>query len=98
MGKPRIEGKWVEILGIRLLEVTYQSCVAHFGLGEDGEGKWLTLYDIKSTCPGQGHATDLLSVMQSASARTGRRFGGSIALNNRMRSIYRRLGIHEYDN
>ena len=82
----------VNILGMELDEWQYKSCVAHVG---EGEG-WATVGDIRSRQEGRGHATSLLLVMQSHYENKGKRFGGSVALNERMRRIYRRCGVKEY--
>jgi len=83
----------VTILGMDLERWTYQSCIAEFGSGED----WATLYSIESKEPGKGHATALLTAAKQHYEAQGKRFGGSVALNKRMRAIYQRLRINEYD-
>jgi hypothetical protein len=65
---------------------------AEFGIGDD----WATLASIESTEPGKGHATALLTAAKRHYEAQGKRFGGSVALNERMRAIYRHLGIREY--
>lgn len=82
----------VEVLGMELERWTHESCTAHFGVGDD----WATLSDIRSGDPGKGHATVLLMGAKAYYEARGKRFGGSIALNDRMRGIYRRLEITEY--
>jgi len=84
--------KKVNILGMELDEIKFVSCTAHFGIGPD----WATLYDIESQDEGMGHATALLREAKTYYEEQGKRFGGSVALNNRMRKIYRNLKIHEY--
>ncbi len=86
------EPKKVNILGMELDEWQYKSCVAHVGEGKD----WATVGDIESQQEGKGHATSLLLVMQFHYEKKGKRFGGSVALNERMRRIYRRCGVKEY--
>lgn len=75
---------------------SHGSCVADFGLGVSSDGPWATLYSIKSAEPGNGHATELLRAAKEHYERTGMTFGGSVALNPRMRAIYQRLDIREY--
>lgn len=80
------------VLGMDLDEWTHGSCEAHFGVGKD----WATLYDIQSQKPGQGDATELLRQAKVYYEGLGKRVGGSVALNERMRAIYQRLGIPEH--
>lgn len=75
---------------------THKSCTAEFGVGEDHEGKWATLYSIESDERGKGHATELLTQARDYYKRLGMKVGGSVALNNTMRRIYERLNIEEY--
>lgn len=82
----------VNIMGMELEEWTNKSCIAHFGVGND----WATLYDIESKEEGKGHATELLKEAKRYYESQGKVFGGSVALNNRMRKIYQELGIKEY--
>jgi hypothetical protein len=87
-----IEMKVVSVLGMKLEYWTYESCAAEFGLGSD----WATLYSIRSKQPGQGHATALLTAAKQYYEAQGKRFAGTVALNERMRAIYRRLDIKEH--
>jgi len=80
------------IMGMELEVWKNKSCSAEFGTGE----KWATLYGIKSIEPGKGHATELLTEAKRHYEELGLRFGGSVALNSRMRKIYQRLAIEEY--
>ena len=80
------------IMGMELDEWTNKSCIAHFGVGDD----WATLYDIQSREEGKGHATELLKEAKTYYENQGKEFGGNVALNERMRKIYRELGIKEY--
>ena len=84
--------KKVNILGMELDEIKFASCTAHFGIGPD----WATLYDIESQEKGKGHAKALLIKAQKYYEEQGKRFGGTVALNNRMRSLYAKLNIQEY--
>ena len=84
--------KKVNVLGMSLDEWKFDSCTAHFGVGDD----WATLYDITSSIEGRGHATALLRETKAYYEGQGKKFGGSVALNSRMRKIYRRLKIHEF--
>lgn len=80
-------------LGMELEQWTHESCVALFGVGDD----WATLYTIGSAEPGKGHATALLTAAKAHYEGLGLTFGGTVALNPRMRAIYERLGIKEYN-
>ncbi len=82
----------VEVLGLEMQRWIYRSCTAEFAEGPD----WTTLSFIESKQPGKGHATTLLTEAKKHYEAEGKRFGGSIALNPRMRAIYQRLGIKEY--
>lgn len=84
--------KIVNILGMELEQWENKSSVANFGIGDD----WATLYDIHSLEQGKGHATELLIEAKKHYEELGKKFGGSVALNERMRKIYERLGIEEY--
>ncbi len=82
----------VNVLGMELDEWRHESCLAHIGIGDD----WATVYKINSEMPGLGHATELLLIMKSYYERQGKRFGGSVALNERMARLYKKCGIREY--
>lgn len=84
--------KQVSTMGMLLDEWKMESCVAHFGIGDD----WATLYDIESKEEGKGHATKLLQAARQHYEAQGKKFGGSVALNPVMRHIYQKLGIQEY--
>lgn len=84
--------KNVNVLGMPLVQWIYKSCRAEFGVGED----WATLYSIQSAEQSKGHATKLLMAAKEYYESIGKVFGGDVALNERMRSIYRRLKITEY--
>jgi hypothetical protein len=82
----------IDIMGMELDEMRYQSCTAHFGRGED----WATLYNIKSTNKNQGHATTLLQWAKWYYENLGLKFRGSVALSPEMIHLYAKLNIHEY--
>ncbi len=82
----------VNVMGMEMERWTHESCTADFGVGDD----WATLFAIQSLDEGKGHATKLLEQVKPYYERMGKKFGGSVALNDRMRSIYQRLGIEEY--
>jgi hypothetical protein len=83
----------VNILGMELEEWHHKSCEAYFAVGAD----WATLYNIESRVESRGHATELLRMAKRYYERLGKRVQGSIALNNRMKRMYLRLGIPETD-
>lgn len=70
----------------------YKSCEAEVGAGED----WATVYLIQSKEEGKGHATNLLLAMKKYYEGKSMTFGGSIALNERMRQLYKKCLITEY--
>jgi len=80
-------------LGMEIERFTYLSCQADFGVGDD----WATLYHIHSQEPNKGHATTLLTEAKQYYESQGKEFGGSTALNEPMRRLYRKLGITEFD-
>lgn len=80
-------------MGMPLKEWRYKSCRAEVG---EGDG-WATLYFVESKEEGKGHCTHLLQEMKKYYEDKGVRFGGSVALNDRMKKIYQRLEIHEYE-
>ena len=82
----------VSRLAMPLDEWVYESYLAHCATGKD----WATLYDIQSKQEGKGHATRLLLEMKKYYEQKGLKFGGSVALNKRMRQLYQRCGIEEY--
>ena len=71
---------------------TYKSCVADFGVGDD----WATLYLIESKDEGKGHATHVLKLAKEHYENIGKKVGGDIALNDRMRTLYKEVGYKEY--
>lgn len=70
----------------------YQSCEAEVCIGKD----WATVYIIESKEPGKGHATKLLLAIKKYYEDKGLYFGGSVALNMRMRKLYQKCQIKEY--
>lgn len=84
----------VNILGMPLQRWKYKSCIANIAV--DTNEKWATIYDIMSLDQGKGHATHLLEVAKIQFESRGFKFGGSVALNERMANIYKKLGIEEY--
>ena len=84
--------KKVNVLGMELERWVHKSCFGDFGVG----GDYATLYSIQSAEEGKGHATELLKEAKAYYQAKGLRFGGSMALNPRMKSIYKKLGILEY--
>lgn len=90
---PQMEREDIEEIGMPLVRWRHESCVATFAVGDD----WATLYEIQSGEEGRGHATQLLVEAKSFYENSGKRFGGTVALNTRMHKIYKRLGITEYD-
>ena len=70
----------------------YKSCLAEVATGKD----WATIYLIESQQEGKGHATKLLLDMKAYYEKQGKKFGGSVALNDRMARLYRKCKIREY--
>ena len=79
-------------MGMPLDQWKHKSCTANIGVG-DG---WATVYSIESKERGKGHATELLSELKKYYEVKGKRFGSSVALNDGMRRILKKLNIlHE---
>jgi hypothetical protein len=87
-----VKHKKVNILGMDLIGWEHKSCVAYFAVGKD----WATLYDIESKIEGKGHATELLIEAKKYYEKLGKTVGGSVALNMRMRSLYKKVKYKEY--
>ena len=88
-----MEIRKINMLGMELTEWKHKSCRAEFGVADN----YATLYYIESKEKGKGHASELLIVAKKLYEYLGKKFGGSVALSKEMRSIYRKLKIHEYD-
>jgi hypothetical protein len=88
-GRPKIIRVDTVVMGMKLEEWRYLSCMAQFGAGPD----WATLYFIESKLPSQGHATTLLTHAKKVYEREGKKVYGSVALSDRMAKIYKRLDI-----
>jgi len=82
-----------ECMGMEVERWNNKSCTADFGVGDN----WATLYAIKSEEKRKGHATELLKEAKKHYEMRGKKFGGSIALNDNMKRIYKKLEIIEYD-
>jgi GNAT superfamily N-acetyltransferase len=82
----------VVVAGLVMERWTHMSCVADVAVGPD----WATLYLITSGERRQGHATAVLEAARAYYEGQGKRFGGSVALNEAMARLYQKLGIHEY--
>ena len=88
-----MERKIKNIMGMETEQWTNGGCIANFSVGDD----WATLYNIKSENEGKGEATALLiEARHYYEESQGKKFGGSVALSPRMKSIYQRLNIKEY--
>lgn len=81
-------------MGLDLEKWTNYSCEAEFGVGDD----WATLYLIRTpeVDRGKGYATQLLTEAKKYYEEKGKKFGGSVALNETMKDIYKCLNIEEY--
>ena len=85
--------KEVNILSMPMEEWTHKSCTAHFCIGDD----WATLSNIESQERNKGHATELLTEAKKHYQAQGKKFGGTVALNDVMKHIYQKLEIEEYN-
>lgn len=79
-------------MGMPLDKWEHESCTPLFGIGDT----WATLYSIGSDEKKKGHATELLKEAKVHYEKLGLKFGGSVALNDGMRRIYKKLEITEY--
>lgn len=70
-------------------------CVACLGKGED----WLTLYQIETDVDyrKQGKATALLEEVKFQADAHGLKFGSTVALNDEMKRLLKKLEIEEYE-
>lgn len=82
----------VSCFGMETDEWKHKSCTAEVGFGPG----WATLYLIESKDEGKGHATELLQTAKKFYKKMGMKFGGSVALNDTMKHIYKKLKIKEY--
>lgn len=84
----------VNVMGMPLVRWSYKGCEVDFGIGED----FATIYSVESKDKGKGYATKLLGVAKAFYEHNGKKFGGTVALNDTMAHIYKKLNIEEYDN
>jgi hypothetical protein len=87
----------VRQMGMELERWSYKGCVADFGLGEEDGHTYATLFVIESETKRKGYATSILAQAKKHYEDQGRKFGGTVALNDGMRRIYKKLNIEEYD-
>lgn len=87
----------INSMGMELERWSYKGCVADFGLGEEDGHTFATLYTIESETKRKGYATSILAQAKKYYEGQGMKFGGSVALNDGMRRIYKKLNIEEYD-
>jgi hypothetical protein len=87
-----VEHKKENVMGMELDIWRHESCEAQIATGDD----WATVYLIESSDKGKGHAQALLMEARKYYEGLGLRFGGTVALNNVMGHIYRKLNILEY--
>lgn len=59
----------------------------------EGEG-WATVYTVESSMPGKGYCQQLLLKLKHIYKDVN--FGSTVALNDRMKHILRKLNIKEY--
>jgi len=79
-------------MGMPLDQWKHKSCCANIGTGKD----FATVYSIESSERGKGDATELLLEMKKHYETQGKIFGSSIALNDGMQRILKKLNIVEY--
>ena len=84
--------KQVNSMGMLLDEWKHKSCIAMIGTGKD----FATIYMISSNEQRKGHATELLIAMQKYYENQGKVFGSSIALNDKMSRLLKKLDIIKY--
>ena len=84
--------KIVNVLGMTQLEVVHKKCVAYFWFSI--KEKWITLFYICSTNPWKWEAQELLNQIKKDFDWFN--IGGTVALNDTMRHIYKKLNIKEY--
>jgi hypothetical protein len=92
----KIQVTKVNSMGMVLDRWSYKGCVADFGVGEEDGHTFATLYHIESETKRKGYATSILATAKKYYEEQGKKFGGSVALNDGMRRIYKKLNIEEY--
>ena len=85
--------KPVESMGMKLTQVTYNSCTANIGVGKN----WATIYSISSSDEGKGHCQELCKYLKEFYTECGKVFGSTVALSPAMKHILQKLEITEYD-
>jgi len=80
------------VLGMELTRWNHKSCTVDIAEGDN----WATTYTVESTEPGKGHATELLTEAKTYYESKNKKFGGTVALNEKMRRLYKKLEITEY--
>lgn len=81
----------IDVIGMPLKQYKWKSCVTEVSEGES----WATIYSIASSEQGKGHATELLTKLKEI--YKGKKFGGTVALNDTMSHLYKKLDIKEYN-
>lgn len=81
----------IDVMGMPLRQYKWKSCIAEISEGND----WATIYSIASQEQGKGHATELLTKLKEI--YKNKKFGGTVALNDTMSHLYKKLGIKEYN-
>jgi len=86
----KLEFKQINRLGMELTAFKYKGVIGT--LAE--EDRWATIYDIESTNPDKGECQECLKLLKAK--YFGKDFGCSVALNDKMSYILKKLGIKEY--
>jgi len=82
-----------ESMGMSLTKITYKSCTARIGVGDN----WATIYSIESDEQGKGHCQELCKQAKEYYSQHEKVFGSTVALNPTMKHILIKLEIPEYD-
>lgn len=80
---------------VDIIYIYKDHCVACVGKGKD----WLTLYQIETDFDyrKQGKATALLKEVKFQADAHGLKFGSTVALNDEMKRLLKKLEIEEYE-
>jgi hypothetical protein len=83
------------VMGMELMVWEHRNCEVQ--ISEFPEDSTATIYLVESKNPGQGIATEMLSYLKGWYEGQGMTLYSSVALNDRMKRILKKLDIPEYE-
>lgn len=81
----------IDLMGMPLTSFRYKGVTGTLAEEDD----WATIYSVESSNQGKGECQECLKLLKEKFCN--KRFGCTVALNERMRHILQKLQIHEYD-